>query len=55
MEIIIEIDENNLVGIHFEKENETVGWLELTRDEQLKILNALSYNYALFCKFLKNE
>jgi len=53
MKTIIETDETDLSGLSFEKEGVITDWQDLTREEQIKILNAIGAHYNLFSKFIK--
>ena len=53
MEIRIEIDD--LVGYEIIKNGKTTQWEDLTRKEQISILNAFAGGYDLFRPSLKEE
>ena len=54
MKIEIEIDD--LVGYQFKSdENEVIRFEDMTRREQIKVLNAFANGYALFINALKEE
>lgn len=54
MKIEIEIDE--LVGYQFKSdENEVIRFEDLSRREQIKVLNAFANGYELFINALKEE
>jgi len=36
-------------------DNKVVGWQELTRQQQIWVLNALAGHHELFSRFLKDE
>ena len=55
MKTIIETDETNLACLDFKKGKKMINWNELTRTEQVKILNAMSHFHELFSKFIKTE
>ena len=55
MKTIIETGNDNLAGIHFKKGNKVINWEDLSRSEQVKILNAFSAYYGLYSKFIKPE
>lgn len=55
MKTIIETDETNLAGVQFKKSNKITDWNDLSRAEQIKVLNAFSAYYGLYSKFLKPE
>ena len=55
MKTIIETDETNLCCLDFKKGKKMINWNELTRTEQVKILNALSQFHELFSKLLETE
>lgn len=46
-------EDSDLAGIHFKVGNKSIDWGELTRMEQIHILNAWAGHYQLFAKFLK--
>lgn len=54
MKIEIEIDE--MVGYQFKSnENEVIRFEDMTRREQIKVLNAFANGYGLFINALKEE
>lgn len=53
MEIRIAIDD--LVGYEIVKNGKTTQWEELTRKEQISMLNAFASGYELFRPYLKEE
>lgn len=53
MKTIIETDETDLAGLQFEKEGVITDWQNLTREEQIKILNTFQAYYELYSKFIK--
>jgi len=55
MKTIIETNETDLAGIHFKKGNKVVNWEDLSRDEQIKILNTFTAYYGLYSKFIKSN
>ena len=55
MKTIIETNETDLAAIKFKKSNKITNWEDLSRVEQIKVLNAFSSYYGLFSKFLKPE
>lgn len=55
MKTIIETGTDNLSGIHFKKGNKVINWEDLSRNEQIKVLNSFSAYYGLYSKFLKIE
>ena len=55
METIIETNETDLAGVQFKKNNKVTDWHDLSRSEQIKVLNAFSAYYGLYSKFLKTE
>jgi len=42
-------------GAEIKKDGETIGWEDLTREEQIDLLNSMANMYNLFKKFLKEE
>ena len=55
MKAIIEINENGLCSLDFKKGKKQINWDELTRVEQIRIVNSLSKFHELFSKFIKPE
>lgn len=56
IQAIFEVSEDsNLVGVHFECVGNQIEWSELSRLEQIHMLNAWAGHYELFSKFLKEE
>ena len=55
MKAIIEINESGLCSLDFKKEKKQINWDELTRVEQIRIVNSLSKFHELFSKFIKPE
>lgn len=55
MKTIIETNETDLAAVQFKKSNKITNWEELSRAEQIKVLNAFSAYYSLYSKFLKPE
>ena len=53
MKTIIETDETELVGLQFEKQGVITDWQDLTREEQVKIINSFIAYYNLYSKFIK--
>lgn len=54
MKIEIEIDE--MVGYQFKSDkNEVIRFEDMTRREQIKVLNSFANGYALFINALKEE
>jgi len=53
MKTIIETDETNLAGLTFEKEGKIICWQDLTKEEQIKIINTFIAYSKLYSKFLK--
>ena len=49
----LEIDKN--AGCVIKKGRKTMQWEDLTREEQVSILNTFENFYALFYRFLKEE
>ena len=48
-------EDSNNAGVVFRVGNRLVGWKDLTRAEQVKMLNAWAGMYGLFYRFLKEE
>lgn len=55
MKAIIEINETGLASLDLKKEKKQINWEELTRVEQIRIVNSLSKFHELFSKFIKPE
>lgn len=55
MKAIIEINETNLAAIEFKKSNKAIDWKDLSRTEQIKILNAMNAYHNLYINFIKPE
>lgn len=55
MKIVIGIEKDNLSSCQIKKQNKVIDWSELTRDEQIKILNSISSHYNLLNRFIKSE
>lgn len=55
MKTIIETDDTDLAAVQFKKSNKVINWEDLSRSEQVKILNAFSAYYGLYSKFIKPE
>jgi len=46
-------EDSDLAAIYFKVGNKRIDWCNLTRMEQIHILNAWAGHYQLFAKFLK--
>lgn len=55
MKTIIETNETDLAAVQFKKSNKITNWEDLSRSEQIKVLNAFSAYYGLYSKCLKPE
>ena len=55
MKTIIETNDTDSAAIQFKKSNKLINWKDLSRSEQVKILNAFSAYYGLYSKFIKPE
>ena len=55
MKTIIETNETDLAAIQFKKSNKPINWENLSRQEQIKIVNSLSAYYKLFNNFVKSD
>jgi len=55
MKTIIETNETDLAAVQFKKSNKITDWQDLSRTEQIKVLNAFSAYYNLYAKFIKPE
>lgn len=51
----IDIQVSELIGYMFYIDGKQVVWEDMTRDQQIKVLNAFSQGYRLFERFLKEE
>ena len=52
----IEIEINDLIGYQFKSEdNNVIRFEDMSRREQIKVLNAFANGYELFIKALKEE
>lgn len=54
MKVIIEV-KDDLSSCQFKKGNKVIEWSDLTRKEQIVILNSISGQYNLFNRFIKSE
>lgn len=53
---IFEIEEDsNIAGVMFECEGKTIQWQDMSRLEQIRMLNAWAGHCKLFSRFLKEE
>ena len=48
-------EDSDLAAIYFKVGNNRIDWCDLTRMEQIHMLNAWAGHYTLFSKFLKEE
>lgn len=48
-------DDSDLAAVYFKAGNKKIYWSELTRMEQIHMLNAWAGHYTLYSKFLKEE
>ena len=56
MKATIDISEFDLTSLTLENdENEVIEWSDLSRNQQIKLLNSLLNFYELFSKFIKEE
>jgi hypothetical protein len=56
MKATIEISESDLTAAVITNDNgEVISWLDLSRDEQVKLLNSLSGFVNLFSRFIKEK
>lgn len=55
MKVIIEINESGLASLDLKKGKKQINWEELTRVEQIRMVNSLSNFHELFSKFIKPE
>ena len=46
---------SSIVFLDSKKPDQLLSWYELSREEQLQVLNSLHSNYELFRRFLKEE
>jgi hypothetical protein len=47
--------DSDLAGVHFECCDRTIEWSDLTRLEQIRMLNAWAGHHELFRKFVKEQ
>ena len=53
---IFEIQEDsNLAGVYYKADGEKIEWEQLSRLEQIRMLNAWAGHHELFSRFLKEE
>ena len=55
MKAIVEINDTDLDSIHFMTGRKAIEWKNMTREEQIAIVNALKQFSELFQKFTKPE
>jgi len=55
MKVIIEINESGLASLDLKKGKKQINWEELTRVEQIRMVNSLSNFHELFSKCIKPE
>lgn len=55
MKAIVEINDTDLGSIRFMTGRKAIEWKDMTRDEQIAIVNALKQFSELFQKFTKQE
>lgn len=53
--MIVEIEIDELAGCRIIDDDKVINWEDLTRQQQIKILNSFANFYELFVKFLKEE
>ena len=53
--ITVKIDIDELAGCEIKRDEETVQWENLTRQEQIHVCNAFVQFYQLFTRFIKEE
>ena len=51
---VIQAD-SDLIGVRFESEGKTLDWNDLTRLEQIRMLNGWAAQHKLFYNFVKSE
>lgn len=51
----INIQVSELAGYEFYIDGEKVNYEDMTREQQIKVLNSFSQGYKLFVRFLKSE
>ena len=51
----IQIEVSELAGYVFHIDGKKVNWEDMTREQQIKVLNSFSQGYRLFERFLKEE
>ena len=55
MKTIIETNDTDSAAIQFKKSNKLINWKDLSRAEQVKILNAFSSCYDFYSTLIKSE
>ena len=53
--IKIDIEVSDLAGYMFHVEGKQLQFEDMTREQQIRVLNSLTQGYNLFVKFLKDE
>ena len=51
----VNIQVSELAGYEFYIDGEKVNYEDMTREQQIKVLNSFSQGYNLFVRFLKSE
>lgn len=51
----IDIQVSEFAGYKFYQDGEEIEWENMTRQQQIKVLNSFSQGYKLFERFLKQE
>ncbi len=53
--LTIDIQVSELAGYKFYIDGKKVDWEDMSREQQIKVLNTFSQGYNLFVRFLKSE
>lgn len=53
--LTIDIQVSELAGYKFHIDGKKVDWEDMSREQQIKVLNSFSQGYRLFERFLKAE
>lgn len=51
----IQVEISELAGYEFFIDGEKVSWEDMTREQQIKVLNSFSGGFGMFSKFLKED
>ncbi len=53
--ITIQVEISELAGYEFFIDGEKVSWEDMTREQQIKVLNSFSGGFGMFSRFLKED